>query len=143
MLKRLLISATALALASTLGACSGVESVAKAASTPVGVTTQAQALNTIVVLKSGYGVAVRAATAYVKQPPCGLAGSPGAPLCSDTATVLSMSKLQGSTGAAINAAEELAKKIDPDMSILSAAIAGAQSSFQAFNEITAKNPAGK
>lgn len=129
-MRRLLMAgALALVAALSLGGCDAM----RIAQQPTGAQTVSDARNTIFTIKSGYGVTVRAATAYVKLPPCALPSSP--PICANTAVVKQLAKAQIAASATINSAEEVILNAKGSSTLLSTAVDAAKSAYASFQEV--------
>ncbi len=121
-----------------LSGCSFLQSLSSASSTTVSPSSVAAAQNSVYVLKSGYGVALVAMTAYGSLPDCIKSAAPvagSAPLCRSLVAMQSMEKARLSVAAAITSAENEVESISPNSSILSAAVGSAQAAWSAFQTI--------
>lgn len=129
-MKRLVMAAAGIMLALALNACAAVQT----AQQPIGDQAVADARNTIFALKASYGATLRAATAYVRLPPCSLPTSPA--ICSSTAVVTQLAKAQLAASSAIDSAEEAILNAKGSSSVLATAVDAAKAAYASFRGVT-------
>ncbi len=112
-----LIAALALGAAIALGGC------AQGVNTTVS-TVKAQ--QTVDLLQSAHKAALRVELIYISQPPCGLSGSPPAPLCASYAVGVKMKALDDKATAALAHAQRAIDTAGSNPTVVNAAIAAAQ-----------------
>lgn len=119
-----------LAFALLLPGCS----ILTAANTPVS-TVDAQ--KAIIALQLGHAAALTTELVYLNQPPCGLAGSPAAPLCASLKVGKQMKAADVAFTATMATAQGALADLGDNPTVVNAAITAAQAALASFQAITA------
>jgi hypothetical protein len=128
--KRLIpIAAVALALAG----CSFLQKVETAVTKPFNTTDPQKA---VLALQQAHQVELVLFVAYLKQPPCGTAEAPPAPLCASYAVGVQWKKAEDAFDTAVSAAENAVKTMGDQTTIVNAAIATATNAYDALSKIS-------
>jgi len=121
------------ALAFSLGACSTLSTVNKAANTPVTAEQIASAKDVAYGLEASYDVALRLAILYGKEPTC-RAGAPPPPLCKTLAALETIETGRAKFRSALNRLNLVIRDTTTTTSMLSAAIDIAKGAFAEYQQ---------
>lgn len=127
---RKIITAFAMAVFLTVGACSTIGAVTQPVPAPTALALQDAAYKA----KLGFQATLVLSVAYIERPRCGRPTSPV--LCSEQSTVDTMRKVIIATDSATQAAEDAARAIKSDTTVAAALVNAAERSVVALKTIT-------